>query len=309
MLVSHAVKSQLFKPSYTTSNIDELLEKYLRHIEFIDGLAESTIKNRRYILSPFFDWLGKDDVQEISLDDIDDYCLYRRNTAKSSSIDLEKQALRGFFSYCQVRKLIELQFDYRVIRRTKQKPPRIEPIERKQICKVVRSTKDKQLKLMIALMANTGIRIGEVITLQIEHIHGNQMQIRGKGSKDRLVPMPEDLAIALQSYCATSGITTGCVFRPKQTHSNHPTDRYKSAYAIRDRIKKAFKDNGIEMHPHDLRHAFAFMWLEKGGDLRTLQLILGHENLEVTQRYLGVSDKYLCKVAKSVMGKSVLTQK
>ena len=279
----------------------------MKHIEFIDGLAKTTIENRKYILVPFFERLKKTDVQEITLEDIDNYCLERSGEVKTSTIDIEKQALRGFFCYCQVRKMIELQFDYRLIKRTKQRPPRLEPITCAQISEVVHQTENLQLKLIITLMANTGLRIGEVITLEVEHIHGNQMNIQGKGAKNRLVPMPEDLSKELKSFCDMENITTGCVFRPQQVHCNHPSDKYTSAYAVRDRIKAAFKKQGIDMHPHDLRHAFAFMWLENGGDLRTLQLILGHDNLEVTQRYLGISDKYLCKVARSIIPKSVFS--
>jgi len=301
-----AVKQALFVPPQTSTSPTSLLADYYQHLELIENLSPKTIDNRRYSLDPLFVALQVESVQEVSLLSIDSYCAKRRATVKASSINSERQAYRSFFSYCQVYRLIELQFDYRSIKRSKEHPPRIEPLTKKQIATVVSKCENAQDRLMIALLFESGMRIGELLTLRLEHIHGAQIQVRGKGAKDRIVCIPEDLSRAIYDYCTYRGYTQGHVFRPLQAHSNHASDRYTSDYGVRDRIKREFAKHGIKMHPHLLRHSFAFNWLDNGGDLRSLQLLMGHSSIEITQRYLGLSDDYLCKVYKNVSPKSIL---
>lgn len=275
------------------TDIEALLKGYLYHAQYIDNLSSKTLNNRQYILQPFVRSLEVKDATEITLEMIDDYCAKRRQIVKCSTANMERQNIRLFFQYIQAYKMIELQFDFRVIRRPRERPPRILPISEQKIREVVKTTENEQDKLIITLMYETGMRIGEIIDLKIEDIYGARIQVCGKGSKTRLVYAPMPLICALTGYCESRGITSGHVFRPLQVHYNHPAERYVSAYSVRDRIEREFKRCGIKMTPHLLRHSFAFHWLDKGGDLRTLQLLLGHDSIETTQRYLGVSDDYL----------------
>ena len=292
---------QLFKPTTVSSDVFKLASEYLYYANFVLNLSQKTIENRKYILIPFLKRLQTEDVQSITLEQIDQYTATRRLESKDSSVNAERQVMRGFFEYCQTYKLIELQFDYRMIKRSKERPARIQPLTKDQITRVVQSTKNEQDRLIITVMYETGIRIGELINLHTSDIHGQQIQIRGKGSKDRIVIMPQGLATALHEY-----VTEGYVFKPLQQHKNHTNDKYVSAYGVRDRIQREFKRLGIKMHPHLLRHSFSHNWLESGGDLRTLQLLLGHDSIETTQRYLGLSDSYIQKQFQSVCPKSML---
>lgn len=292
---------QLFKPTTVSSDVFKLASEYLYYAQFVLNLAVKTIDNRKYILIPFLKRLDIPDVQSITLEQIDAYTARRRLESKDSSVNAERQVMRGFFEYCQTYKLIELQFDYRMIKRSKERPARIQPLTKDQITRVVQSTKNEQDRLIITVMYETGIRIGELINLHTSDIHGTQIQIRGKGSKDRIVIMPQGLATALHDY-----VTDGYVFKPLQQHKNHTNEKYVSAYGVRDRIQREFKRHGIKMHPHLLRHSYAFNWVDSGGDIRTLQLLLGHDNMETTQRYLGLSDSYIQKQFQSVCPKSML---
>lgn len=295
-----------FKPSSVTSDTLSLAYEYLHYAQYVINLSPKTIDNRKYILIPVIKALQAEDVQSITLAQIDGYTASRRLTAKDSTINAERQVLRGFFEYCQTYKLIELQFDYHQIKRSKDRPNRIQPLTREQISNVVQHTKHLQDKLLITLMYEAGIRIGEAISLQIEDLTGNTLRVRGKGAKDRIVIMPQDLAVTLTTYLQDSGCAAGYIFRPLQKHKNHCNDRYISCYGVRDRIEKAFKQQGIYCNPHLLRHSFAFNWLDKGGDLRTLQMLLGHDSIETTQRYLGLSDDYLKKTYERVNNHSIM---
>lgn len=292
---------------HNSQNISSLLlSKYLGYLKYAESKSPKTIDNRKHILEPFLRRLDKTYIDEITITDIDDYLTLRGQEIKPSSLNAEKQALRSFFSYVQSHLLIEMQFDFRIIRRQKEIPPRIVPLTSLQVGTVVSSVKSLQLRLIITILFETGLRIGELLSLKWEDINGTQMQIRGKGSKDRMAFLPVELAKALRDYGVEQGIYTGYVFRPEQKHISHPTDHYVSAYAVRDRIEGAFKKNGIKMHPHQLRHSFAVRWVQKGGDIRTLQVILGHDSLETTQRYLGFSNNYMNKVYQRTMPGSII---
>lgn len=295
--------------SYTEQSTDVfvLLDKYLHYIQYVEDLSPTTVDNRRYILRPFFLKIGKIDVTSISLQEIDDYCINRRQKIKASSVGLERQTFRSFFGYCQANLLLEIQFDFRQLKRKKEKPPRINPINPEDIAAVVNGCKESQDKLIIAVMYETGMRIGEILDFSVEAISGTQIRVRGKGSKDRTVFMPIQLAWTLQKYIAKKGIVSGKIFRPLQAHKNTPSDRYVSAYSVRDRIEREFKRCGIKMHPHQLRHSFAVNWVQSGGDIRTLQLLLGHDSLETTQRYLGFGDDYIAKAYQNTVPNSIIS--
>jgi site-specific recombinase XerD len=294
-------------PHAVVNSSKRLLNKYLGYIEFVENLSPKTIDNRKFMLGPFLKRIGHSEVTDITLYEIDDYCIVRRGEIKASSLNSERQAIRGFFSYCQTYLLLELQFDYRSIRRTKEHPPKILPITRTDVARVVLQTKHRQDQLIITTMFETGMRIGELINLCIEDIRDTQIQIRGKGSKDRLVIMPGQLATAIREYCMERKQAAGRVFRPLQSHYTYSSEMYTSAYAIRDRIQREFMRCGIKMHPHQLRHSFAVNWLQNSGDIRTLQLLLGHESLETTQRYLGISDNYMNEVYQKTIPKSIIS--
>ena len=87
----------------------------------------------------------------------------------------------------------------------------------------------------------------------------------------------------------------------------HGGDHYTNIDTVRARIKRVFlRVMGIDMHPHQLRHAFAINLLENGANIRSIQKLLGHAKIETTMRYLGISDKYLKQDYTTHFGGSVL---
>lgn len=285
--------SSLPRVDYTleSTNIYVLISQYLDYIEKVEHRAISTVRSRKYTLHPFATKIAKDNVTDISLLEVDDFFIDRSAVTKPSSVNTERQTLRSFFQYCQSYRGIDMPFPYDAVKRTRDKPTRIFPISREQIIAVLANAPQEQDRLMIALLYESGMRISELLRLSVDDMRGTQIQVRGKGDEDRVVFIPQELATALRDHLVRRRIHYGRVFRPLQVHNNHPSDAYTSAYAVRDRIEAAFKRCGITMHPHQLRHSFAVNWVSSGGDLRTLQLILGHKSIETTQRYLHFGDE------------------
>lgn len=281
-----------------------LVNQYLEYIEKVEKIAVSTVNNRRYILNPFFRQIQTEDVTQLTIYDIDEYIANK--PIKASSMNMERQALRGFFQYCSEYKELNLSFNWQIIRRTKDKPPKVRTFTKEEVNQVIQGCKEPQDKLMIAMMFETGMRIGEIINLCIEDMRGESIRVRGKGENDRVVYITPGLSRMLRTYLADRRTYRDHVFRPLQVQKNHPDDRYVSAYGVRDRIQRAFKDCGHDMHPHQLRHSFAISWLEAEGDVRTLQKIMGHASIETTMRYLDITDKFTEGAYKKAFSTSVI---
>jgi site-specific recombinase XerD len=141
---------------------------------------------------------------------------------------------------------------------------------------------------LLAVLYGAGLRVSEVTQLKASDIDSARNVLwvrRGKGRKDRQTLLPAKLLELLRCYWRTRR-PTGWLFPGAD-----PT-RHISAKAVFLACRKAGRKAGLAkpVHPHLLRHAFATHLLEAGVNLRTIQILLGHTNLETTARYLQVAD-------------------
>lgn len=285
-----------------------LLRTYLQWLGRVDGKAITTVKNRQSILKYFVSYLNYKnirDVREINMYDVDDYILSYSDGNAQSSVNLAKQAIRGYFAYCANHQRIQLAFDYAMIRRHKERPPKVKTFDFEEVAKVIAQCDNEQDKLMIAVCYETGVRIGELVKITVEDIRGTEIRVRGKGSYDRVVFMTPSLAQRIRFHTIHNRIAYGPIFR-HQIHFTHLIHDSYSTCTARERTQRQFERCGIKMHPHQLRHSFAINWLQAGGDLRTLQKLLGHSSLEVTQRYLQTTDRFTQDMYHKTMPRTVL---
>lgn len=151
--------------------------------------------------------------------------------------------------------------------------------------------------LILELLYSTGIRVSELVNIKLSDIdkHNTQINIFGKGSKERVVIYGSVCKDKLNKYLS----------------SRNELDKYNSEYlllnnlgrklttrGIRYIIDKIIKEGGLKFHisPHVLRHTFATHMLNEGADLKSVQELLGHENLSTTQIYTHVSNERLRSV-------------
>ena len=155
-------------------------------------------------------------------------------------------------------------------------------------------------RLIVMTLYATGVRRTELTQLQIQDIDSARMVVHvrnGKGGKDRDVMLSEQLLVALREYAR------GLRRKPQQWlfpggawHTgNYPI----GGNTVWNACHYAAQRCGIDkpVHPHILRHCFATHLLEAGADLRTIQILLGHRDLEETARYLHLSARRLSDVA------------
>ena len=133
--------------------------------------------------------------------------------------------------------------------------------------------------LLVELALKTGMRRSELANLVAKDIHQDFLMVRkGKGSKDRVIPLVPSIAERLRNFSSN--------MKPEEK-----VFQLKPA-CISNKIKQFAKKAGItDLHTHSLRHKFATDLLERGADIRCVQEILGHENLNTTQIYLSITSK------------------
>lgn len=136
-------------------------------------------------------------------------------------------------------------------------------------------------ELIVLLMLECGLRRSEVSSLRCEDIYDNYFIVRGKGNKERIVPMSDYIRVPLLEFLFESRL------------KNQELLLNVSGNAIKMLFQKLKKKTGIKrLHPHLLRHTFATLYLVNGGDISRLQLILGHESIQITQVYLHLAQTY-----------------
>ena len=149
-------------------------------------------------------------------------------------------------------------------------------------------------RAILMVVYGCGLRISEARYLQKEHVDSYRMVIRllGKGNKERLVPLPERVLIALRAYWLIARPCGPFLF-PGQDPSS-PISRN----AVGQALHKAAVSAGIRKRctPHILRHSFATHHLENGTDIRVIQVLLGHRSIRTTTRYTHVDAAFLAKI-------------
>jgi len=128
--------------------------------------------------------------------------------------------------------------------------------------------------VLILILWRTGMRVSEALKLQKKDIAEDSIMVRqGKGKKDRMIPIQKDVSNLLGLYMDR--------MKPKDKLFTITTRQVRY-------ILKKYEPDGLDVHPHTLRHSFAVHCLKNGLNLRSLQKILGHTNLNTTQIYLDV---------------------
>lgn len=154
-------------------------------------------------------------------------------------------------------------------------------------------------KALIELIYGSGLRVSELLDITLEDIHLNQgyLMVHGKGSKDRMVPLSDMASIAIRKYMLEA---RSILLKDQKTKTLflNQYGRSLSRQGFFKVLKQLAKDAGIEEEcsPHTLRHSFATHLLENGMDLRTLQALLGHEDISTTQIYTHISQKRIKEV-------------
>lgn len=143
---------------------------------------------------------------------------------------------------------------------------------------------------ILELFYSCGLRISELLALDVRDVDfiGETVKVRGKGAKERIVPVGGPALAAIQRYRQEAAVTSGPLFLSKRRSRI-------TQQAVDLLLRKYLKHSGIPfaISPHKLRHSFATHLLDAGADLRSVQALLGHASLSTTQIYTHVTKERL----------------
>ena len=283
--------------------MNELLESFIKHLSDERNYSEHTVKAYRSDLENFRDFLLKEEkkIEDADIATINAYVstLYGKNSP--SSVERKVSAIRSFFSYL-VRKGLVTQNPAKLVRTPKKEkhlPVFLSVDEVFNLVDVKDSEKNPlrvRDRAILELLYSSGLRVSELAGATLADLSMGEaiIRVRGKGNKERIVPVGSKALSALGEYLDIRG-----ALRPASNriflNSRGGGITTRSLARI---IKKYGLVSGISKNvsPHVLRHSFATHLLAGGADLRAIQEMLGHASLSTTQRYTHLSVERIMEV-------------
>ncbi|MEK7578446.1 MAG: site-specific tyrosine recombinase/integron integrase, partial [Patescibacteria group bacterium] len=274
------------------------IERYTRYLEIEKNASVHTILNYRKDLEEFRKFLGETQLENV------DYLVLRKflsvlreRNLKSRSISRKLSCLRSFFRFLNREGFLKNDPTSAI---SSPKLERYLPIflTEDEITKLIESPDSKELsglrdRAILEAFYSTGIRISELTGLNMEDIDffGAVVKARGKGKKERIVPIGDKALRAIRDYAEQRKNTSPAVFLNK--NGRRITDR-----GVRLILDKYIRLTSLRenISPHSLRHSFATHLLNRGADLRSVQELLGHANLSTTQIYTHLTTEKLKSV-------------
>jgi len=277
----------------------ELLERYREYLLHEKGYSLHTIRNYLREIDDLRRFLKDRDVDitKASSWDLKAYLLYcKKRGLASTSLARRVASIKGFYSFLKAQGLIKGN-PARLLRTPKKGKPLPRVLSQKETTDLLEEgPTNARDRAIIEVLYATGIRISELVGLNLEDVDLAQGQIRvmGKGKKERIALMGAKAVEALKAYLKERSL---CEKKGEKALFVTPRGRI-SETTVRRIIKKASITSGLgkPVTPHTLRHSFATHMLEGGADLRSLQELLGHANLSTTQIYTHLTRKRLKEI-------------
>lgn len=281
-----------------------ILREYLYYLRRRKGLSENTIKAYQRDLEDYLTHLetyrNLADVTNIKQTDILAYLkTLRTHQVKPITLSRKLSSIKGFHQFMFKENMTKVDVSYTISspKIEKNLPTVLSVSEIIKLMAQVESNEPLALRnlALLELIYGSGLRVSELLNIRLEdiHFHNKYVKILGKGRKERIVPLSEMSIIAIRNYMAN-----GRVHLLKVENNVLFLNQYGnplSRQGFFKILKKLANDAQItkEVSPHTLRHSFATHLLESGVDLRTLQELLGHEDISTTQIYTHISKTHL----------------
>jgi integrase/recombinase XerD len=290
--------------------ITPAISLFLTHVKVEKGLSPNTVSAYQRDLAKFnvFAQKRKLTLVGVTRDDLVDFLagMYREKL-ESRTVARHLVTMRNFFRFAQVQELIttdpSLNLESPKIRRTLPGYLRLEEVERLLTQPDAKTAPGLRDRAMLEVLYSTGLRVSELIGLRVTDLDAKVGCIRciGKGDKERIVPAGRKALGIVEKYLREArpkllgnGVSSQALFVNRRGGSLSRVGVWKilSAYGRRAGLR-------VALTPHMLRHSFATHLLERGADLRSVQLMLGHADISTTQIYTHVVEERLKQIYKA----------
>ncbi|MBI4373064.1 MAG: tyrosine recombinase XerC [Candidatus Omnitrophica bacterium] len=280
-------------------SVDTYVDRFLNFLEAEKNASPHTVKNYRSDLVEFFRFLGKASLSDVN------YIAIRRFLAHlkekdflKSTISRKLACLKSFFKYLTREHLVSANPASGIAtpKRDRRLPSYLETQEMEHLLESTHGDKweMKRDRAILELLYSSGIRVSELVGLNEEDVDllSSLLKVRGKGKKERIVPIGSCAAQAVKDYLDALPVGSETRLQPLflNRQKTRLTDRSVRRITLKCAKRAALKK---DISPHTLRHTFATHLLDRGADLRSVQELLGHAHLSTTQIYTHVSAKRL----------------
>ena len=338
------------------ASLKQLKTQFLEYLEIEKGAAQRTIENYDQYLARYLDFVQKKsrikDPGDITPDSVREFRIWlnqqptKRHKDRAETVSRRTQnyymtALRMFLKYLSKREISSMTSDkIELAKLSDRSLDLITPVELERLLDAPKGSDLKSLrdKAILELLFSTGLRVGELCSLSRNlNASSEELSVRGKGGKVRVVFISERARVALKKYLALRKDMEEGLFvslepnnktpsasplsrgenssRPAKGGAGEGLKKKKYAgkeYGSLDRrsIERIVRHYAIKagiakkVTPHVVRHCFATDLLSNGADIRSVQTMLGHANINTTQIYTHVTDKHLHDVHKKFHGKN-----
>lgn len=281
--------------------MEALAEKYFRQLAIERGLSENTIAAYRRDIGDYLNYLssiGKEAIAEVTSADILSFQAKLQSAGRAnSSVARILASIRGFHKYLLDEGHAEIN-PASLVKSPKlglrlPKAVSIQEIERLLEAAGSLQPETGQLiqlrdRAVLELMYSAGARVSEVVDLDVDDFgDSGLLRLRGKGSKERVVPVGSYAERAVSAYL--SRVRPSLISKPSSALFLNQRGGRLSRQSIWQLISKAGEIAQLEVSPHTLRHSFATHLLEGGADIRVVQELLGHSSVATTQIYTMVT--------------------
>lgn len=272
-------------------NCSSALEKFL-YSQKLKNNSSETIDFYKRRITYFINFVNDKNINKVSTCDYDNYLIYLKDKNISDfTIKTSLTAVKVFLNFCYKEKLLKKDIvsglsTFKVGKKT------LVVLSENQIVDIYSSFADTSFYgsrnlLMISFMLDCGLRVSEVLNVTVDDVQTDLhlIKVHGKGNKERLVPLSDTTLYYFYNYLGINTKITDFLF--VDIKGNKLTSSAVRRILINLKRKLGYKT----LYPHYLRHTFATYYIIYGGDPLSLQIILGHSTLYMTEIYVHIAQQ------------------
>lgn len=281
--------------------MEELVDKFIRYLELQKDASKHTIRAYRKDLDEFIALTGTKKPEEIDLMDVRGFVAKQiKDGLEKSSAGRRLASVRSFLKFLHREGYIQANPAKLVSTpKTSQLLPNFLSVD--DVFSLIEMPKGigfqpSRDRAVLELLYSSGLRVSEIAGLTVEDVNTREgiLKVRGKGKKERLLPIGSKALDAIKTYMVERILLK----RKDKAMFLNRSGTVLSDRSIRRIVVKYAKQTGIhgKIGPHTLRHTFASHMLQGGADLRVIQELLGHSSLSTTQKYTHLDITHLMEV-------------
>ena len=281
----------------------EIIQRFIDYIESERRYSPLTVRNYRHDIEQFVSWgerlSGKTQFQLLEVDssDIREWIMWlSEGNRKNTSINRTISSIRSMYKFLRLRGIVERDIFATVgsLRSSRRLPVFVPESSMQEVVSNILqglgadSWLQRRNAMIVLLLYGCGVRLAELISIDIDSFDSgfSTLRVRGKGDKERIIPLVEIVRRALKRFIEENYPENICNYDKKALFLSKQGVRISRSDVQRS-VARLLRESGVQgkVSPHVLRHTFATHLLNDGADLREIQELLGHSSLRATQVY------------------------